>query len=71
MKGFRKRLNKEDLLQPLQSQESKRIGKKLEESWNKEVTTSTNPSLWRALCRVFLLKFAGFGVMYLITESLK
>lgn len=71
MKGFRKTIHEDDLLKPLQSQESKRIGKILEESWNKEVITSKNPSLWRALCRVFLLKIVGLGVMYFINESLK
>ncbi|KAJ8929216.1 hypothetical protein NQ314_018095 [Rhamnusium bicolor] len=52
-KGFKRELNEDDMYHAIRKDESKRLGDKLEAAWNYQITHKKNPSLWRALIRVF------------------
>lgn len=62
VKGFRKTLNEEDLFETLHDQKSNYLGDLLEEAWEKEKIKS-EPSLWRALWKVFGLNFISLGLL--------
>ncbi|KAF2894912.1 hypothetical protein ILUMI_11261 [Ignelater luminosus] len=67
-KGFSRDLQEEDIPENLSTHASKQLGNRLEEAWNKELRTSKNPSLWRAIARVFGLKFMALGLVSLFLE---
>lgn len=69
-RGLRKELNEDDLFGPLPEHESGMLGDRLEKAWNKEMIL-LNPSLWRALCRVFLSNFLMLSILWLIWETIK
>ncbi|KAJ3656111.1 hypothetical protein Zmor_015210 [Zophobas morio] len=53
VKGFKKDLVEDDLWGTLKAHESNLLGNRLEQAWLKEENSRRNPSLWRALIRVF------------------
>ena len=68
MKGFKKDLAEDDLWGTLKAHESKLLGDKLEQAWLKEENSRRNPSLWRALIRVFGKECALYGIILAIVE---
>lgn len=67
-KGFNKDLQEEDIPENWSAHASRELGNRLEEAWNKELKTRKNPSLWRALARVFGLDFMVIGLAILFLE---
>ncbi|XP_060517933.1 ATP-binding cassette subfamily C member 4-like [Cylas formicarius] len=67
-KGFKRDLEEDDLYPALSAHDSTYLGDKLEREWEKEVKNKKDPSLWKALMRVFGKQVAVLGVAYLIIE---
>lgn len=67
VRGFKKTLNEEDLFEILNEQKSSYLGDMLEEAWEKEKTKS-DPSLWKALWKVFGLNFLSLGLLATCVE---
>ncbi|XP_050295811.1 probable multidrug resistance-associated protein lethal(2)03659 [Anthonomus grandis grandis] len=68
-KGFKKELLADDLFPPLPSHESTYLGDRLEKQWLRQLKTRpNNPSLWRAIARVFGKEFIILGLCYLFCE---
>ena len=61
-------LRSEDLLHLPIEQDTRNLVAKLGREWNHE-SKKRNPSLLRALCRVFGLKFAGYSLLTLDSLS--
>ncbi|RZC36634.1 multidrug resistance-associated protein, partial [Asbolus verrucosus] len=68
VKGFKKDLSEDDLYPPLEEHRSKRLGDKLEELWQEEENFCEKPSLWRAIVKMFGLKFLIYGIVYIPVE---
>lgn len=69
-KGFRKQLNEDDLYETLHGHESTILGNRLEEAWREEEDDYKNPSLWRALWKVFGNELLGYGIVLFFYEVL-
>ncbi|CAG9768550.1 unnamed protein product [Ceutorhynchus assimilis] len=67
--GLKKDLNEEDLLPPLKSHNAQDLGDKLEASWKYEITNRKNPSLWRAIWRVYWKDIIFTGCIWIIWET--
>jgi ATP-binding cassette subfamily C (CFTR/MRP) protein 4 len=65
--GKQRPLREDDLADPCQSDESKRLTEQLEREWTKELKKK-NPSLFYALVRVFWLKIA-YVTLFLAAEE--
>ncbi|KAJ3620166.1 hypothetical protein MTP99_004150 [Tenebrio molitor] len=64
---WKKRKNKfteDDVLVPVEEHESQNLGDKLETLWFEEETIYKEPSLTRALMKLFGLEFALYGLVY-------
>ncbi|KAH8355857.1 hypothetical protein KR200_006141 [Drosophila serrata] len=70
IKGLRHTLDSKDLYKTMKEHKSEYLGNKLYASWELELVGSgENPSLMRALLRVFGLQFGFFGLVLLIAEG--
>lgn len=67
-KGFRKNLEEDDLYKPFREHESHRLGDQLEELWKLEKLSHKNPSLWRALWKMFKVDIIGHVFIICISE---
>jgi ATP-binding cassette subfamily C (CFTR/MRP) protein 4 len=64
---WKKRKNKfteDDVLVPVEEHESQNLGDKLETLWFEEENFCKEPSLTRALIKLFGLEFALYGLVY-------
>ncbi|KAJ8983678.1 hypothetical protein NQ317_003466 [Molorchus minor] len=68
VKGFKKELNEDDMYGAMEAHESNKLGSKLEASWSYEIAHKKNPSLWRALLRVFKFDYAVVVFTLLLLE---
>ncbi|XP_063913515.1 probable multidrug resistance-associated protein lethal(2)03659 [Zophobas morio] len=68
VKGFKKDLVEDDLWGTLKAHESKLLGDRLEQAWLQEANSRRNPSLWRALIRVFGKECALYGFILALIE---
>jgi hypothetical protein len=64
VKGWRKELTEDDLYKTLENHESSRLGDKLESLWSEEENFCKNPSLGKALTKLFGLEFFLYGLSY-------
>ncbi|KAL3283217.1 hypothetical protein HHI36_006366, partial [Cryptolaemus montrouzieri] len=69
-KGLRSQLNEDDLYETLKEHESTILGNRLEEAWQEEQEYYKNPSLWRALWKVFGNELLGYGIILFFYEVL-
>lgn len=69
-KGIKKQLKEDDLYEPLKDHESTVLGNRLEEAWHEEEDEYRNPSLWRALWKVFGNELLGYGIILFFYEVL-
>jgi uncharacterized protein YcnI len=60
--GWRKELSEDDLHKTLENHESSRLGGKLESLWSEEENFSKNPSLAKALTKLFGLEYFLYGL---------
>ncbi|CAG9809558.1 unnamed protein product [Chironomus riparius] len=68
-KGFRKDLKVEDLYRPLKSDESERLGDRLEKNWNEQVTKNpSKPSLIKALFKTFWREYSVLAFHIILNE---
>lgn len=67
-KGFKRELNEDDMYGPLKTHESKRLGDKLEIAWNYEIANKKDPSLWRAVLKVFSKELVLYGIFNFFIE---
>jgi ATP-binding cassette subfamily C (CFTR/MRP) protein 4 len=68
IKGWKKNLTEDDLYAPLQEYDSTELGNQLEQVWADEESGRKNPSLFRALRRLFGFEFWICGVIYAPVE---
>jgi ATP-binding cassette subfamily C (CFTR/MRP) protein 4 len=64
VKGWRKELTEDDLYKTLENHESSRLGDKLESLWSEEENLSKNPSLEKALTKLFGLELVLYGLSF-------
>nr|XP_023018986.1 multidrug resistance-associated protein 4-like [Leptinotarsa decemlineata] len=69
-KGLKKEMDEDDIYETEKSQESAMLGGKLEMAWKRELNKE-NPSLARALFRVFGGELAIFALYHIFAESVK
>lgn len=68
VEGFKRELNEDDMYGPLKTHEAVLLGDKLEKAWNHEIRNKKNPSLWRAILKVFSKDLILYGIFYLFLE---
>ncbi|KAJ8954549.1 hypothetical protein NQ318_000783 [Aromia moschata] len=68
VKGFKKEITEDDMYGPLKAHESSKLGDKMEKYWLHEIKHEKNPSLWRALFKVFKFDFSICVIILLIME---
>ncbi|KAJ8954548.1 hypothetical protein NQ318_000782 [Aromia moschata] len=68
VKGVKKEITEDDMYGPLKAHESNILGEKMEKYWTYEVKNKKNPSLWRALFKVFKYDFSLIVIIMLIYE---
>lgn len=66
--GYRRDLEENDITEHLAAHDSKRLGDKLEDAWNKELKLHKKPSLYRALFKVFGVEFFILGLIVFFIE---
>lgn len=65
---MKRELNEDDMYGALKTHESKRLGDKLEVAWNYEIENKKNPSLWRAVLKVFYKELLLYGIFNFFLE---
>lgn len=68
VEGFKRELNEDDMYGPLKTHEAIRLGDKLEEAWNQQLRNKKDPSLWKAILKVFSKDLILYGIFYLFLE---
>ncbi|KAJ8954550.1 hypothetical protein NQ318_000784 [Aromia moschata] len=68
VKGFKKEITEDDIYGPLKAHDSGTLGDKIEKCWMYEIKHKKNPSLWRALFKVFKFDFFICVIILLIIE---
>lgn len=69
-RGWKKQLGEEDLFATLNEHASERLGNDLEAVWKKQLLKE-KPSLWIAICKVFVPRLLVLSVLFLTGEALK
>ncbi|KAF2896737.1 hypothetical protein ILUMI_09444 [Ignelater luminosus] len=66
--GYRRDLEEDDITEHLAAHDSKSLGNKLEDAWNKELKLHKKPSLYRALLKVFGIELFFLGLIVFFLE---
>jgi hypothetical protein len=64
LKKWKNKFTKDDVLIPVEERESQNLGDKLETLWFEDENFHKEPSLTRALMKLFGLEFALYGLGY-------
>lgn len=68
--GWKKQLDEDDLYETLDEHASEILGNEMEEAWRLQLLKE-KPSLWIAICRVFLPKLLVLSLLFITGEVLK
>lgn len=70
-KGLKKELEENDLFALTAKFGSEVLGEKLELAWKEQQTRFKKPSLWKALIKVFGIKFIKLSLFWFLIEGLR
>lgn len=71
IKGFKIDLTEDDIYQHRKSHDSGHLGETLEAQWKKQTEKSKNPSLFKALTKVFFLEMLLLNIVIIIEETIR
>ncbi|CAH1105147.1 unnamed protein product [Psylliodes chrysocephalus] len=71
IKGYKIDLTEDDIYQHRKSHDSGHLGEKLEAQWKKQTEKSKNPSLFKALTKVFFLEMLLLNIVIIIEETIR
>ncbi|KAG5889081.1 hypothetical protein JTB14_004925 [Gonioctena quinquepunctata] len=71
VKGYKRELTEDDMYQHRNVHDSGKLGESLEAAWHYQVTHRKNPSLIRALCRVFQLEIFFLWIIAFLSEAIR
>ncbi|KAG5889083.1 hypothetical protein JTB14_004927 [Gonioctena quinquepunctata] len=70
-KGYSRELTEDDMYQHRKKHDSGKLGDRMERAWNDQVKNNENPSLLKAMSRVFLFEILLLSILAVLTEAVR